>query len=105
MTHEWLKNWPVTQADLTKPREPIPGLQQNSPEFIDRINKEFGIAFPHEIELTPTTQLIFECCKCGIIHDPETISFQTLIDTGKAIGWTIKFRDAGYDAYCKDHLP
>lgn len=56
-------------------------------------------------ELTPTTQLVFECCKCGVIHDPETVNFQTLIDTGKAIGWTIKFRDAGYDAYCKDHSP
>lgn len=71
----------------------------NSPEFIKKIEAEF------DKELTPTTQLVFECCKCGVIHDPETISFQTLIDTGKVAGWTIKFRDAGYDAYCKDHSP
>lgn len=57
-----------------------------------------------KIELAPTTQLVFECCKCGVIHNPETISFQTLVYSSKAAGWSIKWHDKGYDVMCKECL-
>ena len=51
--------------------------------------------------LTPTTQLVFECCKCSAVHDPETTSFQRLVDSSKAAGWVIKWHDHGYNVTCK----
>lgn len=47
------------------------------------------------------TKLYFEC-PCGAQHDPDTISFQTLLDSAKMAGWSILFKDIGYEVKCKE---
>lgn len=47
------------------------------------------------------SKLYFEC-PCGAQHDPDTISFQTLLDSAKMAGWSILFKDIGYDVKCKE---
>lgn len=97
----WGTSWPANNQGWTTLIEPATGFASPFSLGIDLSMSDVK-EFEQEFVLTQDTKLTFECMECDKLFDPDTVSFQTLLDKARANDWIIKWRQgqSGYDVYC-----